>query len=787
MPDGWVSTRFGARLTGDEALPELVQLALRRNPRRAQLLVSTVLGKHLPADPARIEAAGAHLGQRVAQTLGGRSALVVGFAETATGLGHLVAETLAAPYLHSTRRVVAGATAHAAFAEEHSHATGHRLLPEDRAFLDAGDVLVLVDDELSTGRTALNTIAALHSRAARSVYVLAALVDLRSVADRAECAAVAARLGVRIEVVALATGTLELPADFADSTRRYVASSAPPDTLPDTPVGAPDRAELTRYADLWPATVRESGRHGFTARDAAAARDAARTVADKLAPGLDGGDVLVLGTEELMYAPLLIAAALSTGRRVLTSSTTRSPIHVQDTAGYPIRSALTFPSSDPAADDPGPRYAYNVARRWSDVVLVVDSDADTAALHAGLVEQLRPWCRHVHLVVLPCHHPLPPPLRSPDFGSYPADEVAWLLTDLSAVALEAPTEEREEAIQSGGAHYAESLPFEYQPDAAYQRLFAAALDAGAARVAHAVGVVTELVLAERGPRPVLVSLARAGTPIGVLMRRWAAFVHGLDLPHYAISIVRGRGIDEAALRYLAVHHDPADVVFVDGWTGKGAIARELATAVASANAALGTRFGADLAVLADPGACVRTYGTREDFLIPSACLNSTVSGLVSRTVRNPRVLTSGQYDGAKFYADAAPADVSAHFVDTVAGRFAEVAAAVDRDWPAMQAADRQPTWAGWADVERLAAHYGIDDVTLVKPGVGETTRVLLRRVPWAVLVRDQSADDLAHVLLLASQRGVAVHEVPDLTYACVGLIHPRYTRGATGSTGTLAR
>jgi len=155
---------------------------------------------------------------------------------------------------------------------------------------------------------------------------------------------------------------------------------------------------------------------------------------------------------------------------------------------------------------------------------------------------------------------LPEPLTGPGFGSYAPDEVAWLLTDLSHVELEAPTEEREEAIQSGGAHYAESLPVEYQPTARYQALFHEALAESAARIAAAVGVVTELVLAERGPAPVLVSLARAGTPIGILMRRWARFAHGADLPHYAVSIVRGRGIDTLALRYLAVHHDPATIV-----------------------------------------------------------------------------------------------------------------------------------------------------------------------------------------------------------------------------------
>ena len=67
--------------------------------------------------------------------------------------------------------------------------------------------------------------------------------------------------------------------------------------------------------------------------------------------------------------------------------------------------------------------------------------------------------------------------------------------------------------------------------------------------------------------------------------------------------------------------------------------------------------------------------------------------------------------------------------------------------------------------------------------------MLLRRVPWKVLVRSGGGSDphqdpdLRHVLLLAEQRGVPVDVVNDLPYRCVGLIHPRYTRGATGSDG----
>ncbi len=365
------------------------------------------------------------------------------------------------------------------------------------------------------------------------------------------------------------------------------------------------------------------------------------------------------------------------------------------------------------------------------------------------------------------------PLRGSTFGSYQPAEVAWLLQDLSHVTLEAPTEEREEAIQSGRGHYAESLPIEYTPDAAYQALYAESLAATARRVAVCVGTVTELALERRGPGLVLTSLARAGVPIGILMRRWAAHRHGLEVEHYAMSIVRGRGIDRVALEYLAAHHDSADVLFVDGWTGKGMIARELTAALASANAALGTAFRDDLAVLADTGHCVDLYGTRDDFLIPSACLNSTVSGLVSRTVLNDDLIGPGEFHGAKFYADLAPADVSEAFLDAVTAYFGEVGDEVEAAVAELRLADRRPTWSGRAVVREIGAAYGIAEENLIKPGVGETTRVLLRRVPWRVLVRAGALGEVPHIVRLAQARGVPIEEVPDLGYTTVGLIKPR--------------
>jgi len=848
----WVADQLGVEIDTESGIgglrvEDLVGMALRINPRRAHLLVSRVLGKHLPADPRLVYGAGRLLGALVADRLSGEvsgiadeggkllaaaltgtdpcasstllelcdqhgrtarvpEVLVVGYAETATGLGHCVADSLGADYLHSTRRPVAGVVPAGAFEEVHSHATGHLLLPEDPELLAVPRTLVLVDDELSTGETVMDTIRSVHAMAARSRYLVAALVDLRSPADRRRLEEFAADLGARVDVVALVTGVVRLPADAlsraGELIERHGRTSVEYGEPPSRPREAPAAAR-------WPDGVRDGARHGFRAAERAAFEQGIRTVARGLVPAVSGGRVLVLGTEELMYLPLRIATELATlladdGVEVLVSSTSRSPVVAVDEPGYAIRTALTFGSHDDPADGYGPRFAYNVAPTvdrapFSAAFLVVDEASRSwPADEVPLPERLAGVVAGpVTLLTVPSHRPgleslmsspggvdpLPAPLHGPAFGSYRGAEVSWLLTDLSAVELEAPVEEREEAIQSGAAHYAASLPVEYQPGREYQALFAGALASSAASVAHAVGLVTELVLAERGREPVLVSLARAGTPIGILMRRWAQVMHDMTLPHYSVSIVRGRGIDRVALAYLASRHDPADVVFVDGWTGKGAITRELTAALAEVNASLGLSsehaFSDELAVLADPGACVRLFGTRVDFLIPSACLNSTVSGLVSRTVLNDELIRPDQFHGAKFYTNLAADDVSDRFLDVVSEQFAAVADRVAADLPSLLAADRTPTWAGWETVQRLAREYGVADVNLVKPGVGETTRVLLRRVPWKVVMRRDAIAHLEHILMLADQRGAEVEYVDDMAYSCVGIVRPGFVRGAS--------
>jgi hypothetical protein len=430
-----VADRLGVRVraAGPGADPAvLLGLALRRNPRRAQLLVSRVLGKHVPTDPRLVRAGGLLLGGLVADVLDGREpralpvdllhaavrgergaaitlgltagasrtvvdALVLGYAETATALGHTVAEALTADSLHSTRRAVPGVASAGGFSEEHSHATDHLLLPADPALLRGGRPLVLVDDELSTGRTVLNTITALHAVAPRARYVVATLVDARpagsSLVDDV------AALGARLDVVALCRAAVDLPDDVlarADAVRAGLPAAPP------TPTRSPRDPDSRVVLDL-PDGLPAGGRHGFPAAHHGVLDAALPALARSL--GVRPGErTLVLGTEELMALPLRLAQTLAdAGCAVSFSTTSRSPAVVVDEPGYALRTGITFPAHDDPSDGPGPRFAYNLGApgTWDHVVVVVDPPADTPALRAGLLPALAPLTRRTTLVITP--------------------------------------------------------------------------------------------------------------------------------------------------------------------------------------------------------------------------------------------------------------------------------------------------------------------------------------------------------------------------------------------------
>ncbi|RCX17596.1 RNA binding Pelota-like protein [Anaerobacterium chartisolvens] len=343
-------------------------------------------------------------------------------------------------------------------------------------------------------------------------------------------------------------------------------------------------------------------------------------------------------------------------------------------------------------------------------------------------------------------------------SSYSEDDVIVLLKDVSGMVEPLGTSERERRIQTG-THYSEMLPIEYRPSPRYMRVYNESLSSHSMMTAYAVGNVAEKIIERKGRGAVLVSLARAGTPVGILIKRYLQKKYGIRVPHYTISIIRGRGIDHNAMKHILKLHSARDIQFVDGWTGKGAIFNELKREL---EAYPGVSH--ELAVLADPAWITELCGTHEDFLIPSSCLNSTVSGLLSRTFLNNSIIGENDFHGAVYYRELENEDMSYDFISRVEGFMN-----YDGEYESQELGDRKGM--GLREVEKIAEEFGIKDINFVKPGIGETTRVLLRRVPWKILVREPGDTKyLSHILRLAEEKQVEVIQYPLAVYRACGII-----------------
>ena len=345
------------------------------------------------------------------------------------------------------------------------------------------------------------------------------------------------------------------------------------------------------------------------------------------------------------------------------------------------------------------------------------------------------------------------------FGTYLPEDVTILLKDITGLVEPLSTEERERRIQNG-MHYSEMLPIEYKPTADYLDIYNLSLKAFSDITAEAVGNVSRKILADKGKDVVLVSLARAGTPIGILIKRYLKQFFDVSPEHYSISIIRGVGIDPVAMQFILDRHDGKQIQFIDGWTGKGAIQNELNKAMEAYST-----VDPGLAVLSDPANIAKISGTNEDFLIASSCLNATVSGLLSRTFNRNDIIKPGDFHGAVFYKELIPEDVTYQFIDTIVSHF-KAPDEIGNSNPIIG-----NNYKGIDEAKDICNEFGIDDINLVKPSIVETTRVLLRRVPWKVLV--YSLDDeknLGHIYQLAREKNVPVELYPLRLYKACGLI-----------------
>jgi len=333
-------------------------------------------------------------------------------------------------------------------------------------------------------------------------------------------------------------------------------------------------------------------------------------------------------------------------------------------------------------------------------------------------------------------------------GSYDPSDVHFLLRPLQIESTDVA--EKERLIQSGLRHYSEMISVEEAPSDAHKSLYARALEQNSTRMAQDVqSLALGLNGLYTGPSIALVSFVRAGLPLGVLLRRALAGM-GREVRHYGVSIIRDRGIDMAALELIIAEHGAENIVFVDGWTGKGAISGEIRRSLEG-----DARFPVDprLVVLADPCGKAWLAASSEDWIIPSGILGATVSGLVSRSIWP----SDGGMHGCVVYDHLHEHDVTREFIDAIERhRTALPAQSAAQPWTAAQASHLQAS--ALSVVHSIADRFEITNLNRVKPGIAEATRAVLRRVPERVMVRDSQDPDVQLLMHLTARAGVEVEE-----------------------------
>lgn len=411
-------------------ISELFTMAARINKKRSFLFVSKLIGKHLPVDPKKALLTSALLAVRYYETISGEaferksaylsefsrkdprfdskcfipetiSPLIIGFAETATALGQGFFDCFSqAEYFHTTRERLIGQEPVITFEEEHSHATSHRCyIPLE--MIDNVREIILVDDELTTGRTALNIIRSIHARFPRKKYSVAAILDWRSEESKRQFSQLEQELGITIQVISLLAGLVKVEtykslSEGQMENLRITKMEVTTERISITEFFPKQTAQSVTEAGVCSSVpfIQETGRFGLKSKDGIELTERLRICAQYLAEKRVGGRTLCLGTGEFMYLPLRLAAEM--GKGVSFQSTSRSPIFVSDTDGYGVRFGAVFPNPD---DTSTTHFVYNIPRGFYDEVFIFfEREADETSLELLLYELKKTGIQSIKLV-----------------------------------------------------------------------------------------------------------------------------------------------------------------------------------------------------------------------------------------------------------------------------------------------------------------------------------------------------------------------------------------------------
>jgi len=339
-------------------------------------------------------------------------------------------------------------------------------------------------------------------------------------------------------------------------------------------------------------------------------------------------------------------------------------------------------------------------------------------------------------------------------SSYLESDVRILHTDIKSRIIPMELEDREEIIKNGVKPY-ELLAYETTPSDEDEKIYNLSLELFSQKIANAIQLVSEKIYLAKGKKLVLVSLARAGISISVLIKRFLEKKYNIKIYHYSLSVIGTMNIDFNALDYIVNKHGSDKIQFVDGWTGKGSVQKTLKKGLSCY-----PNIDNNLAVLCDPGYFADLAGTHGDILVPSATLNSTTSGLLSRAVYNKSIIDENEFFGAVFFSELSTRDKTYDFIDKISSLF---------DFTLTSKCEKKAVPNTSLIFNSILYKYGIKDLHFIKPGLGETFRAINRKKPTLILINENNSVVDKNLMLLLNQLSIKLEKYPLGNFGTCGI------------------
>ena len=398
----------------------LFSLAIRNNTKRKLLFVSKVLGKHIPVSPTVSLSCGKLMAclfakhqydfeidpfyhRTLVHCLEDNSGahnlfhdicdikiklpenpIFIGFAETATALGQSVFSSFSNEcyYIHTTREPFETLSPLLNFDEEHSHSVLHKLFPQNMEIFMKDTPIVLVDDEITTGKSSLNLIESLHKLHPHSRYTILSILDWRSEEDKASFKECENRLSTQINVVSLISGSIyfqfcerRMDDDFLNPQNGDSADTKISEILLNR-VYFEDFVKFGKSSTTLP-YLNYTGRFGLSTSEYTLEQQTLASCSQILKNMRHSEKTLCLGTGEFMYLPMLLSSQM--GKGIYFHSTTRSPIYSNRyDRDYPIQDAYHFKDF---YDNETDFYLYNIpTSQYKEAFIFFERDIDNIQL-----------------------------------------------------------------------------------------------------------------------------------------------------------------------------------------------------------------------------------------------------------------------------------------------------------------------------------------------------------------------------------------------------------------------